>query len=117
MPVNAIPEGYHTVTPYLVVRDAARTVDFLKKAFGAEYAFEPMTGPDGKIMHAELKIGDSRVMISDATEHARAWSEEVYTRLIRAKALYDPDNLLRFQHVVGQERRPPGLGQPADSSA
>ena len=51
------------------------------------------------------------------TEHARAWSEEVYARLVRAKALYDPDNLLRFQHVVGQERRPPGLGQPADSSA
>lgn len=50
-------------------------------------------------------------------EHARAWSEEVYARLVRAKALYDPDNLLRFQHVVGQGRRPSGTGQPTDSSA
>lgn len=51
------------------------------------------------------------------SEHARAWSEEVYARLVRAKAFYDPDNLLRFQHVVGQDRSSPGPGQPADSSA
>jgi uncharacterized glyoxalase superfamily protein PhnB len=68
MAVKPIPEGYHTVTPYLVVRGAAKTIDFIKKAFGGEYAFEPMTGPNGRIMHAELKIGDSRVMISDATD-------------------------------------------------
>ena len=68
MAAKAIPEGYHTVTPYLVVRGAAKTMDFAKKAFGAELAFEPLKRPDGTIMHAELKIGDSHVMISDATE-------------------------------------------------
>jgi uncharacterized glyoxalase superfamily protein PhnB len=68
MAVNPIPEGYHTVTPYLVVRGAAKTIDFAKKAFGAESAFEPMKRPDGTIMHADLKIGNSHVMISEATE-------------------------------------------------
>ena len=68
MAAKAIPEGYHTVTPYLVVRGAAKTIDFAKKAFGAELPFEPMKRPDGTIMHAEVKIGDSHVMISDATE-------------------------------------------------
>jgi PhnB protein len=68
MAAKAIPEGYHTVTPYLVVRGAAKTMDFAKKAFGAELAFEPLKRPDGTIMHAEIKIGDSHVMISDATE-------------------------------------------------
>jgi uncharacterized glyoxalase superfamily protein PhnB len=68
MPVKPIPEGYHTITPYLVVRDAAQTIEFLKKAFGAEQVFDPMMTPDGKIMHGEFKVGDSRVMISDASE-------------------------------------------------
>jgi len=69
--VKPIPEGHPAVTPYLVVRGAARTIDFLKNAFGAEFAFEPMKRPDGLIMHAELKIGDSIVMISDASERAQ----------------------------------------------
>jgi uncharacterized glyoxalase superfamily protein PhnB len=64
-----IPKGHHTVTPYLVVRDAAQTIEFLKQAFGAEVAFEPMKRPDGLIMHAELKIGDSMVMLGDTHEH------------------------------------------------
>jgi uncharacterized glyoxalase superfamily protein PhnB len=68
MPVKPVPDGYHTITPYLVVRGAAKTIDFLKKAFGAEYVFEPMMRSDGKVMHAEVKIGDSRVMISDASD-------------------------------------------------
>jgi PhnB protein len=68
MPVQPIPDGYHTITPYLVVRGADKTVEFLKKAFGAELSFEPMRRPDGKIMHADLKIGDSHVMISEASE-------------------------------------------------
>ena len=68
MAVKPIPNGYHTVTPYLVVRGAAKTIEFMKKAFGAEALFEPLRRPDGLIMHAEVKIGDSPVMISDATE-------------------------------------------------
>jgi len=67
MAVKPVPEGYHTVTPYLVVRGAAKTIEFVKKAFGAEVV-EELKRPDGTIMHAEFKIGDSRVMIADASE-------------------------------------------------
>jgi len=59
-----IPEGFHTVTPGLVVRDAAKAIEFYKKALGAQELMR-MPGPDGKIMHAELKIGDSVVFIAD----------------------------------------------------
>lgn len=59
-----IPEGFHTVTASLIVRDANRAIDFYKKALGAEELVR-MPGPDGKIMHAELKIGDSIIFLSD----------------------------------------------------
>jgi uncharacterized glyoxalase superfamily protein PhnB len=63
--VVAVPKGYHTVTPYLTVRGAAAAIDFYKKAFGAKEKFR-MPGPDGtKVMHAELQVGDSVVMLSD----------------------------------------------------
>jgi PhnB protein len=59
-----IPAGYHAVTPYLSVRDAAQAIDFYKKAFGAAEVMR-MPGPDGKLGHAEVRIGDSCVMLSD----------------------------------------------------
>jgi PhnB protein len=59
-----IPEGYNTVSPYLAVDDAEAAIDYYKKAFGAEETVR-MNGPDDKIGHAELKIGDSHVMLSD----------------------------------------------------
>ena len=59
-----IPEGYNNVTPYLAVEDAARAIDYYKQAFGAEEQVR-MHGPDGKIGHAELQIGDSKIMLSD----------------------------------------------------
>jgi PhnB protein len=59
-----IPEGYSTLTPYLTVGDAAAAIDFYKRAFGAEEQVR-MHAPDGKIGHAELQIGDSKVMLSD----------------------------------------------------
>jgi PhnB protein len=64
MTVQAIPKGYHTLTPYLTVRDAARAIEFYKQAFGAVEK-GVMPGPDGKIMHAELVIGDSIFMLAD----------------------------------------------------
>lgn len=63
--VNPIPEGYHTVTPYLVVNGASRALDFYKDAFGASELMR-MDSPDGKVMHAEFRIGDSILMIADA---------------------------------------------------
>lgn len=64
--VDAIPEGYHSLTPYLIVRDANRAIEFYKKAFGAKELFR-MNAPDGKVMHCELEMGDSRIMLSDET--------------------------------------------------
>ena len=65
MTVKAIPEGYHTLTPYMICRDAARAVEFYKRAFGAVAKGDVMKGPDGKVMHAELRIGDSLFMVAD----------------------------------------------------
>jgi PhnB protein len=62
--VKPIPEGYHTITPYLVVRGASRAMEFYKKAFGAKELYR-MEGPGGSVMHAEMQIGDSRFMIGD----------------------------------------------------
>jgi PhnB protein len=62
--VKPIPEGYHTATPYLIVKDAARAIEFYKKAFGATELMR-MPGPGGKIGHAEIKIGDSPIMLAD----------------------------------------------------
>lgn len=62
--VQSIPKGYHSVTPSLVVNDGARAIDFYKRAFGAQEKSR-LDGPDGKVVHAELKIGDSLIMLSD----------------------------------------------------
>ena len=61
---QSVPEGYHTLTPQLTLDDAARTIDWYKRAFGMEEVSRGL-GPDGKIMHAELKIGNSRFMVND----------------------------------------------------
>ena len=63
-PVRAIPEGYHTVTPYLTCKNSAKAIDFYKSVFGAT-EITRMTGPDGKVGHAELKIGDSLIFLAD----------------------------------------------------
>ena len=65
--VQAIPAGYSAVTPYLSIRGAAQAIEFYKKAFGAKEIMR-MPGPDGKLGHAEIRIGDSRVMLSDEYE-------------------------------------------------
>jgi PhnB protein len=64
MATKPIPEGYHTVSPYLAVEDAARAIEYYAKAFGAKEVVH-MDSPDGTIGHAELEIGDSRIMLSD----------------------------------------------------
>jgi len=58
------PDGYHSVTPYLAVRDAVAAVDFYRRAFGAELVMK-LTTPDGKYAHAEVKIGDAHVMMAE----------------------------------------------------
>ena len=62
--VKPIPDGYHTLTPYLIIKGATQALDFYKKAFGATELFR-MEAPGGKIGHAEIKIGDSPIMLAD----------------------------------------------------
>ena len=62
--VKAIPDGYHSITPYLVIKGAAAAIDFYKQIFGATELVR-MPQPDGRVGHAELKIGDSVVMMAD----------------------------------------------------
>jgi PhnB protein len=64
MPVKPIPEGYRSITPYLIINGASRAIDFYKKVFGATEIMR-MPGPDGKVAHAELRIGDSVIMLAD----------------------------------------------------
>jgi PhnB protein len=71
--VRPIPEGYHTVTAYMVVRGAAQAIDFYRRAFGAEELFH-MDGTGGTIAHAEMRIGDSIVMIGDAMPEREAYA-------------------------------------------
>lgn len=61
---SAVPEGFHTVTPQLILDDAAKAIEWYKKALGAEEVSR-FAGPDGKIMHAEIRIGNSKIMLND----------------------------------------------------
>ena len=75
--VNPIPEGYHSVTPYVVVDGAARAIEFYKQAFGAAELFR-MDGPDGRVAHAEIRIGDSHVMLGDESPEMGARSPKSF---------------------------------------
>lgn len=73
--VSYIPDGYHTVTPHLAVRNAAKALEFYAKAFGAEELFR-MPGPGGVIMHAEMRIGDSNIMLGEEDPQRGATSPQ-----------------------------------------
>jgi|SRR5215472_12438663 len=62
--VSPIPKGYHSITPYLVIKGAAQAIEYYKKVFGASEVVR-MNAPDGKVGHAELQVGDSRFMLAD----------------------------------------------------
>jgi len=64
MAAKPIPDGYHTATPYLIVKGAAEALDYYKRAFGAVELFR-MADPTGKVGHAEIKIGDSIILLAD----------------------------------------------------
>jgi uncharacterized glyoxalase superfamily protein PhnB len=84
---KSIPEGYHTVTPHLIVQGAPKLLDFLKQAFDAKEKYS-LTGPDGAIMHAEVKIGDSMVMIGEAMGEWKAMPASIALYTDNADALY-----------------------------
>ena len=91
MVVKPIPDGYHTVTPYLLVSGIPKLIDFLKKAFDAEVA-ECMDAPDGTVMHAQVKIGDSFVMIGDPRGACEPTRASLY--------LYVPDTDAVYQQAL-----------------
>ena len=87
MTVKPIPDGYHAVTPYLTVNGAEALLDFVKRAFGAE-EIERIPGPGGRIGHAEVRIGDSVVMLSDAWEETPAIQSTLHLYVEDADATY-----------------------------
>jgi len=95
--VQPIPEGYHTVTPWIISRDSARLIEFLTAAFGAE-EIARVVGDDGSIGYAEVRIGDSVVMMFDAKPH---WPDTpAYLRL------YVADGDAVFQQALRADATP-----------
>jgi PhnB protein len=88
--VKPVPEGFHTATPTLVVRNAAQAIDFYKKVFGAEEIMR-MPSPDGKISHAEIKIGDSIIFLSDEFPQHPGKSPQTLGGFTGGIYLYVPD--------------------------
>lgn len=87
MAVKTIPEGYNSVTPYLIVEGAGKLIDFLKQVFGAE-EIERFATPDGKVGHAEVRIGNSMIMLGDAGGQWAATSTALYLYLNDVDAAY-----------------------------
>jgi len=97
--VKPIPDGYHTATSYLIVKDGAAAIDFYKKAFGAEELFR-LEMPDGKIGHAEIKIGDSPIMIADEFLEMGAVSPQTMGGSAGSIILYVEDVEARLDQAV-----------------
>ncbi len=87
MAVKPIPDGYHTVTPYLTVQRAAKLIEFLQQAFEAR-EIERMTQPDGTIRHAEVRIGDSVVMMSESGGEREPMPSAIYLYVNDTDAVY-----------------------------
>ena len=87
MAVEPIPPGYHTVTPYLLVPGVPKLIGFLKNAFGAEVT-EYMEMPDGTVMHAQVKIGDSFIMMGDPRGTGEPTRASLYLYVPNTDAVY-----------------------------
>ena len=87
MAVKPIPDGYHSITPYLVVQGAGKLIDFLKQAFDAQ-EIERLAAPGGTIGHAEVRIGDSIVMMGDAHDKQQPMSGAMYLYVNDVDATY-----------------------------
>jgi PhnB protein len=99
MAVKPIPEGYHTVTPYLIVKGAARAIDFYKKAFGAEEQLR-LPDPSGLIVHAEIKVGDSCIMLADECPEMGFRGPQTLGGSPTLIMLYVPDVDARFKQAL-----------------
>src|SRR5690349_6732756 len=102
--VKPVPQGYHTVNTYLTVNDGARAIEFYKRAFGAQERFR-MEGPNGKIAHAELQIGDSVMMLSDEMPGSLCRSPQSVGGTTINTFLYVPDVDKTFDQAVAAGAR------------
>ena len=103
-----IPEGFHSVTPSLIVRDAAKAIDFYKRALGAQELVR-MPGPDGKIMHAEIKIGDSIIFLGEENPQMNVKSPQTLGGCTGTLNIYVPNVDEQFKQAVsagGKETMP-----------
>ncbi len=106
-----IPQGYHSVTPYLTLNDAARALEFYKRAFGAQEIVR-MNGPNGKIGHAEIKVGDSMIMIADEMPGGGSQSPQSLGGTTSGVFLYVEDVDKTFNQAVAAGAK--AEAQPAD---
>lgn len=97
--VKPIPDGYHTAAPYLIVRGGAKAIDFYKKALGAEERFR-MPGPGGALMHAEIQVGDSVIMLADENPGMGARSPQSFDGTPVSVFLYVADVDAAFKRAV-----------------
>jgi len=97
--VKPIPEGYHTATPYLIIKGAAAALEFYKNAFGAIELCR-MPNPDGRVGHAEIKVGDSIIMLADEHPEIGARSPETYGGTPVSLMLYVEDVDAVFNRAV-----------------
>jgi PhnB protein len=97
--ISPIPKGYHSVTPYLTASDGAKALDFYTRAFGARVT-ERMPGPDGKLMHAEMRIGDSVVMLSDEMPQSKCKAPTSLGGATAMLVLYIPNVDRAFRRAV-----------------
>ena len=97
--VKAIPDGYHTITPAIVVKDAKRAIEFYARAFGAQDR-GIFTGPDGRIMHAELQIGNSIFMLMDEMPEMNAVSPTTLKNTTASLYLYVENADAAFDRAV-----------------
>ncbi len=94
MAVKAIPDGYHSVTPFINVKGVAKLIDFLKAALGAEEVMR-MPGPDGTVMHAEVSIGNSRLMLGEPIPVLSTCTSATWTRCTNGRPARAPSQSVR----------------------
>lgn len=101
--VKPIPEGFHSITPYLIVQGAERLIEFLQQAFGAELIYTSKK-PDGTIGHSEMRIGDSMIELADGNEQWKPMTAAIH--------LYVPDTDATYRRAI--EAGATSLYEPAD---
>lgn len=110
---QAVPEGFHTVTPQLTLDNAAKAIDWYKKALGAEEVMRGV-GPDGKIMHAELRIGNSLIMLNDEMGGGKSAKTLGGTPISLWVYVDDCDSLFNRAVAAGAQVAPGPMGQLMD---